>query len=67
MMMWLGIVQKVRVLEKKKGDKIKHGVFFWKRIGVVGTCNKKPQILFWYSTNFKCCFGSFSTKHGTML
>ncbi len=36
------------------------------RVG--GTCGKKPQTLFWYNTNFKCCFGIFfQQKHEIML
>ncbi len=51
MMMWLGIVKKVRVLENREEKKMKHGVE--RRVGgVVGTCSRKPQILFWYNTNF---------------
>ncbi len=71
MMMWLWIVQKGKVLGNKKenegkrriGDgelKIKVWVF-------KGTCNRKPQTMFWYSINFKCCFEIFLTKHGIML
>jgi len=45
---------------------MRHGVS--RRVGGgIGTYNRKPQILFWYSTNFKCFFGNFSTKHGIML
>ncbi len=32
----------------------------------VGTCNKKPHILFWYTTNFNC-FDFFQTKNGILL
>ncbi len=30
--------------------------------GTIGTCNRKPQTLFWYTTNFNYCFGIFSNK-----
>jgi hypothetical protein len=66
MMMWLGIVKKVRVLENREEKKMKHGVE--RRVGgVVGTCSRKPQILFWYNTNFFKKIGIFSTKHRIML
>jgi hypothetical protein len=42
-----------------------HGVlvFFKKRIGRAGgTYDRKPQILLWYNTNFKCYFGIFFNK-----
>jgi hypothetical protein len=59
MMMWLGIVQKVRSLENKERT---WDTKFWTRIGrAIGTC-RKPQIMFWYNTNFKCCFGFFFNK-----
>jgi hypothetical protein len=36
---------------------------FWRRVrGVVGTCSRKPLILFWYNTKFKCYFGIFFSK-----
>jgi hypothetical protein len=63
MMMWLGIVQKVRVLEIEMIPR--HGV--WRRVGgAIVTCNKKPLTLFWYNTNFKCLIKK-KKKHGTML
>jgi hypothetical protein len=60
-MMWLGTIQKVRFLENKEEKKMKHKVEKKVR-GVVGTCSRKPQTLFWYSTNFKCFFGIFFNK-----
>jgi hypothetical protein len=59
MNMWLGIVQKVRVMENKGEGKRRHGI--WKtKWGVVGTWSKKPQTQYvWNNTNFKCFFGMF--------
>ncbi len=52
-----------RILENKKKKKDETKSFLKKRIGKVGgTCSRKPQTLFWYSTNFKCCFGIFFNK-----
>jgi hypothetical protein len=47
MMMWLGMVQNVRILENKKKKSMKQGGFFWTRVGVVGICSRKPKTLFW--------------------
>ncbi len=51
--------------EQKKKMKLGVGDFFCfeRRIGgSKGTCNRKPEILFWYNTNFKCYFGIFFNK-----
>jgi hypothetical protein len=44
MMMWLGIVQKVKVLKNKRKKRIKQGGFFWKKVGgAIGICNRKTK------------------------
>ncbi len=30
--------------------------------GTIGTCSRKPHILFWYTTYFNCCLGFFFNK-----
>jgi hypothetical protein len=40
----------------KKRDILKHMNFQGRVKGVVGTCSRKPYIMFWYTTDFICCF-----------
>jgi hypothetical protein len=43
-----------------KRRKILKHTFLWRVRKVVGTCNKKSHILFWYTTYFNCCFDFFN-------
>jgi hypothetical protein len=62
-MMWLGIVQKGRILEiRRRRERRNKTQSLKKSRRVVGTCSRKLLILFWYSKNFKCCFGFFFNK-----
>jgi hypothetical protein len=42
---------------EKKGN-LRH-IILGRGRGVVGTCSRKPLILFWYTIDFNCCFDIF--------
>jgi hypothetical protein len=59
-----------RVLKNKRGKRRRRQeVIIWKFLKknrrAKGTCGRKPQTMFGYSTSFKCCFGnSFQQNMG---
>ncbi len=68
-MMWLGMVQNGESsTEQEKGEEDDTRSFKKRIRRNGGSCNRKPQILFWYNTNFKCYFGDcFSTQPKIIL
>jgi len=50
-----------------KRENIIKNIVSRKVIRAVGSCSKKPQILFWIYDRFLLLFWIFSTKHGILL